>query len=161
MGIEEVIDYIPRKFSIDKHRRLYINAENVDRDYVKKVEKVVVKSFRVSVIDALKSKGYSLSKEVVENAEKLGPNPDILWTIFKDDKVVCVVIADSTFYTLDENSLKIFSETFSSYAKGQGCETIYATFTSLEKYLKSYLLRRVFYAKLNCEKLMLEAMRNA
>ncbi|MEM0026427.1 MAG: hypothetical protein QXT53_00635 [Ignisphaera sp.] len=147
MVLEEIIKYLPRKINREKHRRLYINREYIDSDKLRKIENSIIKAFRRAIIETLKSKGYAIQKEFLRNAENLGPDPDVLWLKFGSDNSIDVIIADTTFHTLDDNSVATFSKKFSDTIRTMGFELLSQSFTSLDNF-DEYLVKRVFYAKM-------------
>ncbi len=148
MILDDIAKYLPRKIDREKHRRLYINKEYIDRDKLKRIEDLVIKAFRKTIIEILISKGYVIQKEFMKNPENLGPDPDMLWFIIYGDNDIGVVIADSLFHTLNENDVNNYVNQFSKNIKLAGFEPIFCEFTSLESHSREYLMKRVFYAKL-------------
>lgn len=147
MALEDIVRYLPRKIDREKHKRLYINREYIDSDKLKKIENSIIKAFRRAVIETLKSRGYTVRREFVENAENLGPDPDMLWLKFNADNSIDVVIADTTFHTFDDNSMAVFSKQFSNTIRNMGFELLLQRFASLDL-SGGYLVKRVFYAKI-------------
>ena len=151
MLLNELLKIIPRKFNAEKHKRLYINVENVDRSHLKRVENIALKGFRVAIISTLKYSGYRVDERVTQNAENLGPNPDILWLLFRGGDRVVVVIGDSTFQTLSEKALEKFKDVYTNYLVGKGVDVANTLFASLDN-LESYVLRKLFLAEIRIVK---------
>jgi hypothetical protein len=147
MLLDEILKVIPKKFNIEKHRRLYINAESIDKNQLKKIESIVIRGFRVGVIEALRYCGYKVSERVLRNAERLGPNPDVLWLLFRAENDAVAILSDSIFHTLSEKALERFKEIFITYVMQKNVTVVNALFTSLHN-TESYILRKLFLTEI-------------
>jgi hypothetical protein len=151
MLLDEILKIIPKKFDVEKHKRLYINAENMDRDQLKKIESTIIKGFRIAIVETLKHSGYKVNEKILKNVESLGPNPDILWIMFREGNDVIVIIGDSMFYTFSEKALEKFKGVFANYLIKKGVSIFNALFISLDR-AESYILKRLFLTEMRISK---------
>ncbi len=103
------LDWLPKKFS-EKYRRYYVNHEIMDRKDLKKFERGLVKAFRFALSRYLRAKGYRLSKEFLEDPEKFGPSPGVLWMLILEPKHVVAIVGDSSIPKPSDTYANLFVE---------------------------------------------------
>ncbi len=115
------IDWFPRKF-LEKYRRYYVNHEVVDRKALKKLERSLIKAFRFALAKLYRAKGYRLSREFLENPERFGPTPGVLWMLFLSDDEAIAVVGDSSIPRPSDKFANLFIEAFRSKLASYGYE---------------------------------------
>jgi len=121
--LDPCIDWIPRRFS-EKYRRYYVNREAVDRKALKKLERSLIKAFRVAVAKLYRAKGYRLSREFLENPEKFGPTPGVLWILFRDEDEAIAIVGDSSIPRPSDRLAQLFIDSFRTKLSSLGYEVV-------------------------------------
>jgi hypothetical protein len=149
--LELVLRIMPRRFEPDKYRRLYMNSDSVDKESLKKIQSLIIKGFRVAIVEMLKKGGYKIDSRVLQNVEALGPDPEVLWLIFQDVDRVAVAIGDTVFHTVKQQLLDVFKYHFSRYIEEKGARVFQAYFAELNN-APAYILKRLFLADVSMER---------
>jgi len=150
--LELVLRFMPKRLELDKYRRLYMNSDGVDKESLKKIQSLVIKGFRVATVEMLKKGGYKIDSRVLQNVEALGPDPEVLWLIFRDVDRVVIVIGDTVFHTVKQQLLDVFKYHFLRYIEEKGARVFQAHFAELDK-APAYILKRLFLADASMERL--------
>ena len=145
--LDPCIDWFPPRFS-EKYRRYYVNHELVERRDLKKLEKGLVKTFRFALAKLYRAKGYRLAREFLENPEKFGPTPGVLWLLFLSSDEVVAVVGDSAIPRPGDVHASIFLDAFRYRLSSQGYDVVHVQLLDLRGRYGWADAERLVYARL-------------
>ncbi len=140
------IDWFPRKF-LEKYRRYYVNHEVVDRKALKKLERSLIKAFRVAIAKLYRAKGYRLSREFLEYPEKFGPTPGVLWMLFLNEDEAVTAVGDSSIPKPSDRFANLFLEAYKLKLESIGYEVVNAQLLDLSGRYGWSEAERLVYAR--------------
>ncbi|ADM27943.1 hypothetical protein Igag_1131 [Ignisphaera aggregans DSM 17230] len=142
------ISWFLERFNPEKHKRLFLDVpQDMSRDDIKNIMYRAIKAFRKAIVEYLsRYRGYRIAKHILIEPEKYGPTPEIIWMRFIDEKMVHIIIGDSTILSIDKDSEKIFIENLEKYLKSQGFLEASAFLIDIDRYVYTSI-RRVVYCK--------------
>lgn len=123
-------EWFPPRFS-EKYRKYYVNHEVVDRRDLKKLERNLVKAFRYAIAKLYRAKGYRLSREFLEEPERFGPTPGVVWILFKSGDEVLTAVGDSSIPRPRDPHASIFVDSYRSRLASMGYEVVYVELIDL------------------------------
>ena len=141
------IDWLPERFS-EKHRRYYVKHERVERRCLKRLERSLVRAFRYALAKYLRARGYVLDKSFLEDPERFGPTPGVLWMLFLDSEHAIAVVGDSSLPQPSSQHSRLFVDSFAERLRSRGYDVKHVQLLDLSDRYRWGDARRAIYVRL-------------
>ena len=141
------LSWLPDRFS-EKRRRYYVRHDRVERRCLKRLEKSLIRSFRYALAKYLRARGYVLDKAFLENPERYGPTPGVLWMLFLDNEHAIAVIGDSSLPQPSSPHAGLLLDSFVQRLRVQGYEVRSAQLLDLSDRYRWGDARRAIYVRI-------------
>lgn len=147
MGHLGAPQWLPRRANVDARRRLYLNAELVDKETIKRATAALTRAYRVAVVKFYSAKGYRVSERALKNAESHGPLPEFIWINFVDANAAEALLGDTAIPPADDALAEFFVRGFVEYLQSRGWDVKHAAIVELGKMYGHPALRRALLVK--------------